>query len=88
MANDVIDDLLKRLATHIPSAADLAPKLEAEMRQAWGGTEPYIRHKPDPSRRTMALAEALRQGKPLKEAFAMAGLPRRSGFRHLNKRSP
>lgn len=86
MANDVIDDFLTRLAHHLPSAQDLAPKLEAELRQAWGGTEPYIRHRPAAQRRTQALAQALRQGQPLQEAFVTAGLPRRSGFRHLNKR--
>ncbi|MFN4114959.1 MAG: hypothetical protein ACK4F7_00475 [Inhella sp.] len=85
MAIDVIDDFLQRLAAHLPAAQPLAPQLEAELRQHWGGTEPYIRHRPAAARRTQALGQALQQGQPLQQAFVTAGLPRRSGFRHLAK---
>jgi hypothetical protein len=89
MAADLIDDFLHRLQAHLPEARQVAPQLEAEMRATWGGTERhYIRKRlasNRPEQRTQQLAQALQQGQPLREAFATAGLPARSGFRHLAK---
>lgn len=89
--SDIVDDFLTRLQRHLPDQArELAPKLEAELRLAWGGTERlYIRKRVaanQPQARTAALGQALAAGQPLHDAFASAGLSRRSGFRHLNKR--
>jgi exonuclease VII large subunit len=87
MARDLIDDFIARLAAHAPAvAADLAPKLERELRQQWGGTERhYLRKFEHSARKTVRLGQQLQAGATLEEAFAQAGLSRRSGFRHLAK---
>ena len=86
---DLVDDFLRRLCQRMPHAAEHAPHLEAELRQHWGGTEGgYIRKRlaaQQPAARTQQLGQALQQGMSLQQAFATAGLPRRSGFRHLAK---
>lgn len=84
MATDLIDDFRARLLAVMPEAAPALAQVIPQVRHTWGGTEPYIR-KRDPQRQTEALAAALRQGQPLREAFATAGLSRSSGFRRLNK---
>ncbi len=86
MAADLIDDFLTRLAQHVPQAQQALPKLEAELRHHWGGTErTYIRKRPAPAQRAQALGQALSQGLPLAEAFRVAGTPRRTGYRLLGK---
>jgi len=89
MASDLVDDFLRRLCTRMPQAAEHAPQLEAELRQHWGGTERhYIRKRPasqQPAARTQQLGQALQQGMSLQQAFATAGLGRRSGFYYLKK---
>jgi exonuclease VII large subunit len=87
MARDLIDDFIARLHTHAPAvAAELAPRLERELRQQWGGTERhYLRKFEHTARKTTRLAQQLQAGTTLDEAFANAGLSRRSGFRHLAK---
>jgi hypothetical protein len=88
MAADLIDDFLARLTRTLPAAAEVAPRLEAELRQHWGGTErTYIRKRPAPDQRTASLGQALQRGLPLGEAFAAAGISRATGFRHLGKRA-
>jgi hypothetical protein len=86
MAHDLIDDLRHRLLALMPEAAPALAQVIPQVRHHWGGTEPYIR-KRDPQQQAAALAGALRQGQPLREAFATAGLSRRTGFRYLNKPS-
>lgn len=86
MAADVIDDFLTRLTQHLPQAAAVAPQLEAELRQQWGGTErTYIRKRVATVKRTQAIAGALQHGLPIDESFAQAGVSRATGFRHLAK---
>lgn len=84
MAHDLIDDFRTRLLAVMPEAGPALAQVIPQVRHQWGGTEPYIR-KRDPQQQTAALAGALRQGQPLREAFATAGLSRRTGFRYLNK---
>jgi hypothetical protein len=86
MAADLIDDFLTRLTQHIPQAAQAIPKLEAELRQHWGGTErTYIRKRMADSKRTAQVAKMLQQGMPLTEGFAAAGVSRATGYRHMAK---
>jgi exonuclease VII large subunit len=87
MATDIVDDFIARLAAHAPAVAtELAPQLERELRAHWGGTErTYIRKFEHTARKTTRLAQQLQAGTTLDEAFANAGLSRRSGFRHLAK---
>lgn len=84
MAHDLIDDLRTRLLAVMPDAAPALAQVIPQVRQHWGGTEPYIR-KGETSRKANALAGALRQGQPLREAFATAGLSRSTGYRYLRK---
>lgn len=80
---DVIDTILEHLRQGAcPEQAAL------RTRQEWGGCElGYLRKQHAPQQRTQALAMALQQGQPLSQAFVTAGLPRRSGFRHLTRRT-
>ena len=85
MAHDLIDDLRTRLLAVMPDAAPALAQVIPQVRQHWGGTEPYIR-KGEAGRKANALAGALRQGQPLREAFATAGLSRATGYRMLARR--
>ena len=95
---DIVDDFLQRLAAHVPAdvASQVAPKLEAEIRQHWGGTDRhYIRKHAKGAipahlraqQRTQALATGLQQGQPLADLFQQAGIPRRTGFRLLQRKA-
>ena len=84
MAHDLIDDLRQRLLAVMPEAGPALAQVIPQVRHTWGGTEPYIR-KRDPQAQAAALAGALRQGQPIREAFATAGPTRRTGFRYLSK---
>lgn len=88
MAADLIDDFLTRLQHHLPTAAaELAPKLEAELRQQWGGTERnYIRKRPAAEKRTQRIALGLQEGHAPAESFVLAGVSRATGFRHMAKK--
>lgn len=82
MAHDLIDDFRTRLLAVMPEAAPALAQVIPQVRHTWGGTEPYIR-KRDPGQQVASLAGALRQGVPLREAFATAGLSRATGYRML-----
>jgi truncated hemoglobin YjbI len=84
---DIIDDFLTRLQQHVPSVpADALPKLEQTLRQAWGGTEPYVGKRMNRVTRTTLVAAGLRQQKSLKDCFAQAGVGRTVGYQLLKRR--
>jgi truncated hemoglobin YjbI len=81
---DIVDDFLTRLVQHVPSVPHEARvQLESGLRQAWGGTEPYVGKRMSRITRTTLVAQGLRQARPLGEVFATAGVSRRSGYRIL-----
>lgn len=81
---DIVDDFLIRLVQHVPSVPHEARvQLESGLRQAWGGTEPYVGKRMSRITRTSLVAQGLRQARPLGEVFATAGVSRRSGYRIL-----
>lgn len=81
---DIVDDFLTRLVQHVPSVPlDTRVQLESGLRQAWGGTEPYVGKRLSRITRTTLVAQGLRQSVPLGEAFARAGVARRTGYRIL-----
>lgn len=95
---DIVDDFLTRLHALAPdTAAQLAPQLEAELRQHWGGTERhYIRKGAQAHPRLSAagaqqraslLAQGLQQGLPLSSVFAQAGVSRSAGYRLLKRKA-
>jgi hypothetical protein len=84
---DIVDDFLQRLAAHIPNTPpEVCAQLEGQLRQTWGGTEPYVGKRLSRVTRTTLLAHGLRQQKPLREVFAMAGVARRTGYRILGSK--
>lgn len=84
---DIVDDFLTRLQQHIPDAPlEIRHQLETGLRQAWGGTEPYVGKRISRSTRTGMVAHGLRQSRPLSEVFAQAGVPRRTGYRILSSK--
>lgn len=84
---DIVDDFLTRLQQHIPDAPqDVRIKLEAGLRQAWGGTEPYVGKRISLNARRIMVATGLRQSQPLKECFVQAGVSRRTGYRILGSK--
>lgn len=81
---DIVDDFLTRLVQHVPSVPHEARvQLESGLRQAWGGTEPYVGKRMSRVTRTNLVAQGLRQARPLGEVFATADVSRRSGYRIL-----
>lgn len=95
---DIVDDFLTRLQALAPdTAAQLAPRLEAELRQHWGGTDRhYIRKGTQghprlsaagAQQRAAAVATGLQQGLPLSSVFSQAGVSRSAGYRMLSRRN-
>lgn len=81
---DIVDDFLTRLVQHVPGVPHEARvQLESGLRQAWGGTEPYVGKRMSRITRTTLVAQGLRQARPLGEVFATAGVARRTGYRIL-----
>jgi hypothetical protein len=84
---DIVDDFLGRLQQLVPDIpAEAAAKLEAGLRQSWGGTEPYVGKRPSCQTKVALLANGLRDRKPLRDVFAQAGVSRSAGYRLLNRR--
>jgi len=85
---DIVDDFLQRLAAMAPElSADVVPALEAQLRQHWGGTEPYVGKRASRNTLVMRIGAGLRERKPLGQVFQDAGVSRATGFRLLNRRS-
>lgn len=78
---DIVDDFLTRLAQHIPDAPpEIRHQIESGIRQAWGGTEPYVGKRLSRSTRISLVAHGLQRQRPLGEVFAQAGVGRRQGY--------
>lgn len=83
---DIVDDFMQRLRALAPDfPAHAAQQLEAQTRQAWGGTEPYVAKRPA-MQRTMKIGESLRAHKPLQKVFEDAGVGRAWGFRLMGRK--
>jgi hypothetical protein len=81
---DIVDDFLQRLRTIAPEIpAQKMQQLEAQTRQAWGGTEPYVGKRPA-LQRSVRMGEGLRSQKSLGQVFQEAGISRRHAYRLLN----
>ena len=84
---DIVDDFLQRLAAHIPDAPlEVRYQLETSMRQAWGGNKPYVAKQTSRTTRATLVATSLRQGRPIAECFAQAGVSRATGYRILSSK--
>lgn len=84
---DIVDDFLTRLQQHIPNLPEHVPlQIERDMRASWGGNKPYVAKQVSRVTRTQIIASGLRQGKPLRDCFAQAGVARRTGYRILNSK--
>jgi hypothetical protein len=84
---DIVDDFIRRLLALSPGLADtVAPMLEAELRRQWGGTEPYVAKRPTQWRQ-LVIGQALREGQPVADAVAKAGIKRAAGYRILGRRN-
>lgn len=84
---DIVEDFLQRLVQHAPSTTPEArARLEQDMRQHWGGSEVYVGKRVSRTTRTSQIAHDLRQQVPLREAFARAGVSRRTGYRILGSK--
>lgn len=93
---DIVDDFLTRLSQHAPELpADVATRIEADIRSQWGGTDRgYIRKLPAAhtpaarmARRTQALAQGLAAGHDLASVFQAAGVPRCTGYRLMRRKA-
>lgn len=84
MPNDLLDTLRRALA-EFRIADDTAQKVEIRIREQLGGCRPYV-PKATVEGKVQRLAAAVAAGVPLKTAFDTAGVPRRTGYRLLNRR--
>ncbi len=83
---DIVDDFIQRLRAIVPDVpAHAVQQLEAQTRQAWGGTEPYVGKRPA-RQRTLQIGEGLRAQKSLGQVFEEAGIKRRQGYYLLGRR--
>ncbi|MBK7082274.1 MAG: hypothetical protein IPH55_16640 [Betaproteobacteria bacterium] len=83
MADDIVHAFLRRLAQWAPP--DEVQRAELEFRQEWGGANVYV-VKDSKALKTQALAGSLAAGASLREAFDIAGVSRRTGYRLLSGR--
>ena len=84
---DIVDDFLTRLQQHIPNLPEHVPlQIERDIRANWGGNKPYVAKQVSRITRTKLVANGLRQGMPLGECFAQAGVARRTGYRILGSK--
>ena len=83
---DIVSDFLDRLQNLAPDIPHQTRQiLEAQIRQQWGGTEPYVAKRPAIVH-AIRLGEALRARKPLAQCVLEEGISRRSGYRILARR--
>jgi hypothetical protein len=89
MAADLIDDFLSRLSQHLPQTQGQQARLEADLRQHWGGSNgSYIRKTIGTARKTKAIGHALQSGQPLDQAIAAVQVSRRTAYRYLARPWP
>ena len=83
---DIVDDVLQRLRALAPDIpAQITQQLEAQTREAWGATRPYVAKRPA-LQRSVVLGDGLRAGKSLTEVFDQAGIKRSFGYELLARR--
>jgi hypothetical protein len=83
---DIVDDFMQRLRTIAPDLPSQAMRqLEAQTRQVWGGTEPYVAKRPA-MQRSVKMGEGLRAQKSLGQVFAEAGISKTRGYELLSGR--
>lgn len=87
MADDSVDHLMRELRRLEPQLKpDVARVLELGLRQTFGGSRlGYVRKDPSAGKACL-LAVGLAAGESLREAFAHAGVGRRTGYRLLTRR--
>ena len=84
---DIVDDFLTRLVQHLPDAPfEVRHQIESSLRQAWGGTEPYVGKRISRATRVSMVAHGLRQQKPLSDVFMQAGVGRAHGYELLKRK--
>jgi hypothetical protein len=85
MPDDILHDFLTRLAQWAPPAE--VTRVEAEMRQQWGGIKGvYVKKKDPPEIRCQALGLRLATGTGIADAFSDLGVSRATGYRLLSRR--
>lgn len=86
MKRDFLDEVMVQFLAASPALpAEAAAQLEQHIRQVWGGERVYIGKRPA-EEKVSRLAIELQRGVAIIDAFANAGLARRTGFRLLNRR--
>jgi hypothetical protein len=82
---DVLDDIVLRLI-EAGCPVESVKRVERETRQIWGGDDAYIGKRTVEMKASAVGAALCVAGTSIAEAFANAGVPRRTGFRLLNRR--
>jgi len=91
MCDDIVDDIFKRVRSVLGSNfnGEIRIKLEKEevrVRQAWGGTEPYIRKKPNIEKRRHEARQHLNRGYTVKQVEKTVSLSRSEIYKLLRKK--
>ena len=84
MADDPIDDVLRRLRAWTPPKGVTLTDFELELREQWGAAKHYV--KASQAGKVRALAGSLAAGATLREAFCWAGVSTATGYRLLRRR--
>jgi len=83
---DIVDDFLTRLHSLLPNLPpDVPLHLEGALRQAWGGTEPYVGKRPSRVK-SIKIGFSLRNRQPLSMTFAEMKVSRATGYRALRRK--
>lgn len=82
---DPLDDFLRRVREAAPERADEFEEIAFAVRREFGGERYYIA-KSESAWKKKRLGDALAAGSPLREAFALAGVGTRWGYRLMARR--
>ena len=84
---DIVEDILTRLAQHVPGVTpEATARIERDVRHQWGGNEVYVGKRMSSRTRLSLVGHGLRQQKPLGQIFKEAGVSTRTGYRMLAKK--
>jgi hypothetical protein len=82
-----VKDLMVRIRSEIPDAPQEAlARIEIGVCRDWGGNHPYVIKNPTAETRIAMVSTGLRQGRPIPECFAQAGVSRATGYRILSRK--